>query len=299
VTSREGAGRAGARRGDVIAGYLHVAPSLVGVTLFLLVPIVVVIWLSFEHWNLLGTASFTGLANWRAVFADGRFVRSLGITLLFVVVSLPLQVVLGLVLGLCLERRLPGTGVFRVILMLPWVCAPLTLGVVWKWIFTPDGGVLNALTGHRVEWLSNPALVLPSIIAVYLWSGVGYTSLFFSAGLSSIPQTVLEAARLDGAGAWATLLRVRLPLIRPTFFFVIVTGLISSFQLFDLAYALAPNGGPQGAADLVAGRIYYEAFQSLDFGKAAVMALVLFAVIAAATLAQQLYFRRRTVYEID
>ncbi|GAA4979109.1 sugar ABC transporter permease [Pseudonocardia tropica] len=131
------------------------------------------------------------------------------------------------------------------------------------------------------------------------WTQVGYVALFFLAGLRAIPDTIVEAARLDGASAWQLLWRIRLPLLRPTLFFVLVTGVISSFQVFDSVYALTPNGGPQGVTDVVAGRIYYEAFENRAVGQAAVMAMVLFVILVVVTVAQQRWFSRRTTYELD
>lgn len=261
-------------------------------------PIVTVVWLSFQKWDLIGPAEFIGLDNFRAVLTDGRLLHSLIVTTLFVAAALPLQTVLGLGLGMFLERRVPGSAVFRVVLLLPWVAAPLALGVVWKWIFAPTDGLLNVIVGQRIEWLATPSLVLPAIVVVSVWTNIGYVSLFFAAGLRAIPSDVVDASRIDGAGRWHRFRYISLPLLRPTMFFVLVTGLISSFQVFDTAYALAPNGGPERAGDVVTGRIYYEAFQSFQFGRAAVMALVLFVILVVFTLLQQRYFRSRTTYEV-
>jgi multiple sugar transport system permease protein len=233
------------------------------------------------------------------VAQDGRFARSLLVTAVFVAIVIPAQTVLGLVAALLLNRGLRGSAVFRVVYVLPWICAPLVLGVVWRWILAPTDGALNALLGRRIEWLADPALALPSVAAVTVWTQVGYVALFFVAGLRAIPSTVLEAALLDGAGPWQTFRLVTLPLLRPTLFFVLVTGVISSFQVFDSVYALTPNGGPQGVTDVVAGRIYYEAFESRAVGQAAVMAVVLFVLLAAITLAQQRWFARRTTYDLS
>lgn len=286
-------------RREFAAGYLFLLPSLIGVVLFLLVPIAVVIWLAFAQWDLIGDPKFVGLDNIVGVARDGRFVHSLLITTAFVAVALPLQTVLGLLLGAMLARGDRGASVFRLVLLLPWVCAPLALGVVWKWILAPTDGLLNAITGHRVEWLADPKLVLPVLVLVSVWTNMGYVSLFFAAGLGAIPNEVVEAGRIDGANTWQQYRYIKLPLLRPTTFFVLVTGMISSFQIFDTAYALAPNGGPERAADVVSGRIYYEAFKSFQFGHAAVMALVLFLVLAGFTIAQQRYFARRTSYELS
>jgi len=288
-----------ADRREAVTGYAFVLPSFVGFLAFLAVPIAVVVWLSFQHWDLITPARFVGVQNWLSVFADDRFVRSLGITALFVAIAVPLQTAFGLLVGVLLSRRVPGSGLFRVAFLIPWISAPLTLGIVWKWIFAPTDGLLNAVIGHRVEWLASPQLVLGSIIFVAVWSNVGYVSLFFAAGLGAIPEEVIEAARIDGARGGQTFWRIQLPLLRPTTFFVLVTSLISAFQIFDTVYALAPNGGPQGAADVVSGRIYHEAFQSFDFGRASVMALVLMLILVVATVASRLYFSRRTEYELS
>jgi multiple sugar transport system permease protein len=286
-------------RRDTRTAYLLLAPSLVGVVLFLLLPVLIVLGLALFRWDLVGPRTFVGLDNVAAVAADGRFARSLLVTAFFVLIVIPVQTVLGLVAALLLDRGLPGTTVFRVVFVLPWICAPLVLGVVWRWILSPTDGALNALLGIRVEWLADPALALPSVAAVTAWTQVGYVALFFLAGLRAIPDTIVEAARLDGASAWQLLWRIRLPLLRPTLFFVLVTGVISSFQVFDSVYALTPNGGPQGVTDVVAGRIYYEAFENRAVGQAAVMAVVLFVILVVVTVAQQRWFSRRTTYELD
>nr|WP_231748024.1 sugar ABC transporter permease [Auraticoccus cholistanensis] len=260
----------------------------------------VVVWLSLSRWDLLSPIRFVGLDNWVEVLTDGRLGHSLLVTVLFVLMVIPLQTALGLAMALLLSRGLPGSWFFRVVYVVPWICAPLALGVVWRWIFSPYGGALNALLGTDVEWLSDPDLALPVVAAVSIWSQVGYTTLFFMAGLAGIPTQVLEAAALDGAGAWSTFWRIKLPLLGPTTFFVLVTGVIASFQAFDQIYALTPNGGPQGATDVIATRIYLEAFQGgFNLGGASVMALVLFAVLVVVTLLQQRFFAGRVTYDLS
>ncbi|SDE62784.1 carbohydrate ABC transporter membrane protein 1, CUT1 family [Auraticoccus monumenti] len=276
------------------------APSLAGVLAFLVLPILVVVWLSLNQWDLLAPMTFVGLDNWVDVLSQGTLAHSMLVTLAFVAMVIPLQTGLGLGLALLLSRGLPGSSFFRVVYVIPWICAPLALGVVWKWIFSPYGGALNALLGTDVEWLTNPALALPLVAAVSIWSQVGYTTLFFMAGLAGIPHQVLEAAALDGAGAWATFWRIKLPLLGPTTFFVLVTGVIASFQAFDQIYALTPNGGPQGSTDVIATRIYLEAFQGgFQLGRAAVMSLVLFLVLVVVTVVQQRFFARRVTYDLS
>jgi len=285
------------RRREAVTGYALLAPSLFGVAAFLILPIFVVIWLAFQDWDLLAPLQFVGFENFSSVFTDAQFWRSLLVTLLFVLLVIPVQTGLGLFAATLLTRGLPGSTILRTIYVLPWICAPLALGVVWRWIFAPTDGALNALLGFRVEWLSDPDLALPAVAAVTVWSQVGYVTLFFMAGLTAIPDMFLEAARIDGASPAQIFWRVKVPLLRPTTFFVLVTGIISSFQVFDTVYALTPNGGPQGSTDVIAARIYYEAFDSFDLGRASVMALVLLVLLVTVTLVQQLYFRKRITYE--
>ena len=148
-----------------------------------------------------------------------------------------------------------------------------------------------------VEWLTDPTLALPVVSAVTVWTNVGYVTLFFLAGILAIPTDVQNAARLDGATSWQRFRRITLPMLRPTLFFVLVTGIVSAAQVFDTVYALT-GGGPLGRTDLVAHRIYAEAFGAASIGRASVMAVVLFVLLVGVTLVQQRYFRRRISYDL-
>lgn len=288
----------GIRRGNSAIGYALLAPSLFGIVVFLLIPIGVVLWLSFQKWNLIDPVQFVGLQNWKSVLTDPAFIGSLLVTLSFVLIVVPLQIALGMFMAVLLSRGLRGSGVFRVIFVIPWVCAPLALGVVWKWIFQPTGGALNTLFGTHVAWLSEPAFALPSVALVSIWSQVGYVTLFFLAGLAIIPKEVVEAARVDGASAARIFWSIKLPLLRPTLLFVLVTQIIWTFQVFDTIYSLT-RGGPMNATDVIAYRIYRQAFTNFNVGQAAVTALVLFGILVAVTLGQHLYFRRKITYDFS
>lgn len=288
---------AGSRPRTTALAYALLAPSLFGVIIFLLLPILLVVWLSLYRWDLLGPLHYVGLTNWRSVLTDSDFGGSLMVTALFVTLVVPLQTVLGLLAALMLARGLPGTALFRTLYVLPWIGAPLAIAVIWRWILAPTDGAVSTVLGHRIEWLTNPHLALPVVAAVIVWTNVGYVSLFFLAGLLAIPGDIHAAARTDGANAWQRFWRITLPMLRPTMFFVLVTGIVSSAQIFDTVYAMT-GGGPAGSTDLVAHRIYAEAFGSAAIGRAAVMAVVLFALLAGATVVQHLYFRRRISYDL-
>ena len=277
--------------------YALLAPSLFGVAAFLLLPMFVVGWLSVQRWDLLGPIRYVGLDNWRSVLSDGTFGNSLVVTALFVAVVVPVQCALGLVAASLLARELPGSVFFRTLYVLPWICAPIAIAVLWRWLLAPTDGAINTLLGRHVEWLTDPGLALPVVSAVTVWTNVGYVTLFFLAGILAIPEEIYRAARLDGAGPWQRFRRITLPLLRPTLFFVLVTGIISAAQVFDTVYALT-GGGPQNRTDLVAHRIYAEAFGAAAVGRAAAMAVILFAILVLATVAQHLYFRRRISYDL-
>jgi len=280
-----------------VLAYTLVAPSLFGVAVFLLLPMFVVGWLSLHRWDLLGPIRYVGLDNWRSVLTDGTFGNSLVVTLVFVMLVVPAQSALGLAAASMLARRLPGSVFFRTLYVLPWICAPIAIAVLWRWLLAPTDGAINTLLSHRVEWLTDPDLALPVVSAVTVWTNVGYVTLFFLAGILAIPEGIHDAARLDGATAWQRFWKITLPLLRPTLFFVVVTGIISAAQVFDTVYALTA-GGPQNRTDLVAHRIYAEAFGAAAVGRAAVMAVVLFVILVGITVVQHLYFRRRISYDL-
>ena len=289
------------RRRDAATAYTLLIPSFIGTGLFLVVPVIAVGVLAFFKWDLISPAQFVGLDNFAWLGGNAKFWNSIAVTGKFVLMAIPASVILGLLLAVALNRGLPGTRTLRVIYVLPWVCAPLALGVVWQWMFAPSNGVINAILGVRIEWLSDMALALPAIAFVYVWTQVGYISLFFLAGLQAIPTAVYEAAKVDGAGPLRILTSITMPLLMPTTFFVSVTQVIASFQVFDLVYGLTggASGYPGGTTDVIAVRIYQEAFVSLNLGRASAMALVLFAILVIVTVIQQRYFSRRITYDMS
>lgn len=278
-------------------GYALLAPSLFGVVVFMLLPMFVLLWLSLQRWDLLSPMQYVGLRNWQSVLTDPTFGASLVVTSVFIALVVPAQTLLGLAAAALLSRGLPGSGFFRMLYVLPWICAPLAIAVLWRWVLAPTDGAVSAMLGHQIGWLTDPTLALPVVSAVIVWTNVGYVTLFFLAGILNIPEDVHNAARTDGATAWQRFRHITLPMLRPTLFFVLVTGIISAAQAFDTVYAMT-GGGPQNRTDLVAHRIYAEAFGAAAVGRAAVMAMVLFVLLVGVTVVQHLYFRRRISYDL-
>ena len=281
-----------------LLGWLLLAPSLIGVVCFLLLPVALAFVVSLFEWNLIGSRSFVGLENYRTILTNGTLGHSLLVTGVFTAISVPLTLVLGLLIATQLRRSLPGSSLIRTILVIPWVCAPLALGVMWTWMLQPSGGAVNALLGQRIEWLQDPALALPSVAFVAIWQNVGYASLFFHAGLGRIPQDLYEAGRLDGASPWQLTRHLTVPLLRPTTFFLAVTQTVASFQVFDMVYALT-GGGPDRATQVIASLIYDEAFVAFRLGRASAIAVVLFVILVVITVVQQRWFASRITYDMS
>lgn len=292
--------RSARKRKEIATAYTMLIPSLIGVGFFLMVPIALVIAISFVNWNLISAPTFVGLDNYEAMFISPGFWNSVKVTIIFSLIAIPAAIMIGLLIAVGLNRKLPGSGILQILYVIPWVAAPLSLGIVWSWLLAPSG-LINELLGTRVSWLASESTALPVVAFVYVWQNVGYISLFFLAALQSIPRDIYEAASLDGAGPVRTLWSITLPLVRPTTFFVTVTSFIASFQIFDLVYGLTDGnpGYPGGTTDVIAARIYTAAFASPRIGEAAAMAVFLMVLIVAVTVIQQRYFAKRMTYEMS
>jgi multiple sugar transport system permease protein/sn-glycerol 3-phosphate transport system permease protein len=290
-----------AERRYVRTAFTFLAPSLIGVVLFLVIPVVFVIILSLTQWNLLTPIRWVGLSNYANIFRFDGFGHSLLVTAYYVLLNIPFQTVLALGLAMLLNNKLPGSGLIRVICVLPFLATPVAMGIVWNWFFSPTTGIINELLGHigivGPAWLSNSATAMPVIAFANIWQYVGYNMLFFLAGLQAVPAALYEAASLDGASKVQQFRRVTLPLLRPALLFVLVTSVIGSFQVFDTVYVMT-DGGPGNATSVANLNIYNTAFAGFRIGEASAMSVVLFALIMIITIAQFRYFNRRTTYEI-
>jgi multiple sugar transport system permease protein/sn-glycerol 3-phosphate transport system permease protein len=289
----------GLRRLATAAPFL--VPSLAGVLLFLLIPVVIVLVLSFIQWNFLTPPRWVGLANFSSMVRDDHVFRALLISAYYVLWNIPLQTVLALALAMLLVRKMPAMGVFRALYVLPYMSTPVAMAVVWSWMFNAQNGLINHLLSlaglHGPDWLGNTSTALPVVAMVNIWQYAGYNMLFFLAGLLAIPPQLYESASIDGASALRRFTRITLPLLNSTMLFVLVTDVIGSFQIFDTVYVMT-QGGPGNATDVINYQIYETAFQNFDVGSAAAMSLVLFAVILIVTVVQFRFFRSRITYEI-
>jgi multiple sugar transport system permease protein len=298
---RAGSGTPGrSRLRAVLVALPFLLPSLVGVIVFLAIPVVLVVVYSFLRWNLLTPPAWAGFSNFARIFSQDHAAHALLITAYYVLLNVPLQTVLAIVLALLLDRKLPAMGVFRTLYVVPYMATPVAMAVVWNWILDPKLGAINVLLGHLgahgPAWLSEPALAMPVIALINIWQYLGYNMLFFLAGLQSIPRHLYDAADIDGAGKISQFFRITLPLLNPTLLFVLVTDVIGSFQIFDTVWILT-QGGPGNSTEVLNVSIYQTAFVNFDIGAASAMSLLLFGVILLMTIIQFTYFRKRTVYQ--
>jgi ABC-type sugar transport system permease subunit len=289
------------RRRRIRTAFTFLAPSLVGVVLFLVIPVILVIILSLAQWNLLTPIKWVGFSNYASIFRFDGFGHSLIVTAYYVLLNIPVQTVVALGLALLLNNKLRGSAFVRVVAVLPFLATPVAMSVVWTWFFDPTNGIVNQLLAHvgitGPAWLSDSATAMPIVAFASIWQYAGYNMLFFLAGLQGIPPSLYEAASIDGAGRVAQFRRVTLPLLRPALLFVLVTGVIGSFQVFDTAFVLT-DGGPGNATNVANLNIYNTAFQGFRIGEASAMSVILFLIILVVTVAQFAYFNRRTTYEI-
>lgn len=285
-----------------LTAYALLAPSIVGVLGFLLLPVLIVMVVSLFDWKLLASPEFIGLENYRTLVGDEDVWHSFLVTGYYVIVCVPGTAILSLLLALLVDRKLRGMKYFRSLLVIPWMATPVAMGLVWTWIFDPARGSVNLFLAQfgisGPSWLSSEALAMPSVAAVHIWQFAGYNMLFFLAGLQNIPRSLREASALDGASAVRHFFAITLPLLRPTTLFVLITNVIGSFQAFDTIFVMT-EGGPGTSTEVLAYHIYSQAFLKFDFGYASTISVLLFVVILAVTMAQFAYFERRTTYDFS
>jgi multiple sugar transport system permease protein len=276
----------GARRTATL--FLFLAPSVLGVALFLIGPVAASLGLSFTNWDLLTPPRFAGLENFGRLFQDPEFWAALGHTLTFIAGYVPVVMALGLLVAVALNTRLPGRGVFRAVYFLPVVTSWVAIALVWKWMLNPSFGLVNnALAAVGVTgpaWLFDPAWAMPAVILTSVWKDVGFVMTILLAGLQGIPVEYFEAASIDGASGTQRLRHITLPLLAPTLLFALTISLINSFQVFDQVYVMT-GGGPAGATTVLIERVVKNAFAYGRMGYAAAMSWVLFGLIFLTSLA--------------
>lgn len=287
------------QRRETLTAWVFLAPAGVHLAVFAFAPIAFAAYLALHRWSPIEPMKpFVGLDNFAALARDPLVWTSLRNTLLYTL-HVPVAMAIALGVALILQHHSRSARIARAIFFLPYVSSVVAIALVWQWMYHADFGLLNYLGSFvglaPVDWLGNPKTALVAVMIVSIWVQVGYQMVVFLAGLQGIPQVYLDAARVDGATAWQRFRYVTVPLLKPVTLFVLVTGVITSFQVFTLIYVLT-DGGPLHATDVIVYRIYQMAWEFLQFGGASALSLVLFVVLLAATWLQFRMLGKRIEY---
>lgn len=283
------------------AGRIFVAPNLAAVGAFMLFPLGFSLYMSVQRWDLFTAPRFVGLANFHNLLSiDPLFPIALGNSVVFTAGTLIPTVLISLVVAATLNRKVRGIGIFRAVIFLPLAVSSVVMAVVWQFVFNTDNGLLNIIFGWvgigPVPWLIDPNWAMVSLCVVSVWKSVPFATVILLAAMQGVPETVYEAARIDGAGAVRQLVFITVPLIRGALSFVVVISIIHAFQAFDLVYVLTGgNGGPETGTYVLGIMLFQHAFAFLEFGYASALAWVMFAILIVLTVVQLRLARRRSL----
>jgi multiple sugar transport system permease protein len=292
-------------RGTII--FLGTFPLILSLGLFLVFPILYALAMSFTNWNLttLQTPEFTGLANFRRVFRDDLFWTCLRNTVYYALLKIPASLMLALGLASLINSLRRLRGLLRSVYFFPVLTSSVAAAVIWRWVYQPRFGLLNQVLSVAFDniglqvalprYLTDPSWAMPSVVLMDLWQGTGFTMVIFLAGLQGIPQSLYEAARVDGASRLQTFRHITVPLLRPTIVLVLVTGLIGALQVFDQMFILT-EGGPQNATRTVVFMLWEQAFRFQRAGYGSAISFVLFFIIVVVTVVMRRTLRTEWAY---
>jgi len=288
------------RRSDTLWGYAFILPQFVGMLCFSLLPLIFVFVLSTMDWDGFGNREFIGLENFTYMLTDTDLHIALKNTLWFSVLSVPTQIVIGLLVAIALNH-VAGKTFYRVVYFMPTVTGTVAVAIVFMWLLNPDFGIVNTYLKmffgvQGPKWLTDPNYVIPSISILSVWLGIGFNMVIFLAGLQGISRSYYEAAEIDGASRFQQFRNITLPLLSPTTFFVTIIAIINSFKVFDQILVMT-GGGPGNASRVLVFHIYDYAFQDFSFGRSSASAVLLFVIILVLTLIQMRISRRWVHYE--
>lgn len=290
------------KRKDTAAAYIFLAPALISFLLFVGIPVILSAVLAFFKYNLVNPAEFVGLENIRKMFGDKGLMRSFANTFKFLLILCPIHCGLGMILAFMVYRARRFQYFFRSAVYFPSIVTTASVAIAWGYLFSTDTGAVNyfvrLLGGSNIPWLTDRVVVYVTIALFSFWKFIGTTFLYYFIGMQNIPDVYYEAAQIDGASIIQTFRHITLPLLSPTIFFVVITNIVSVFQIFDEPYLLT-NGGPGSATRTIALEIYQTAFQEMNIGYGGTISFVLFLIILVITIIQYVGQNKWVVYDYE
>ena len=262
---------------------LLLAPGGLLLAVVTALPMLLVLWLSFETRSVFRPPAFAGLDNYLRLAYDPRFWNALWNTVYFALVSVTLELVLGMAIALLVARAGRVRSLVYGAMLVPWAIPTVASARMWEWMYNAEFGVINSLLGAQINWLGDPLLALHAAIAMDVWKSTPFVALLLLAGLQSIPPDLYRAAAIDGARAWTTFRRITLPLLVPVILVAIVFRTIDALRVFDAVYVLT-GGGPANGTETLSIYAYKALFQTLEFGYGSALAVAVLAITAAATI---------------
>lgn len=276
------------RARENIWGYLFILPSGVALSIFYLFSIGFSFYVSLYDW-MIKRGSFIGIGNYMIALTSPDFWNAVKNTVLFTFLTVGMQLILGLITALLLNRSLRGKTLFRAVFFLPCIIPSVILGIIWRWMYSPQYGLVNfflqLLRLNPLGWLRDPTWALPALIFMSVWQWIGYHMIIYLAGLQGIPEQLYEAAKIDGATGWSCFRHITWPLLRPATMFLVIVSIINTFQIFDQVYVMT-GGGPMGNTSVLVYYLWKEAFHFFKLGYASAVAWLVFLMIFAFTLFQ-------------
>lgn len=283
---------------ETVWGWAFAFPTMLGLIILNIYPIFNTIYQSFFKTGDFGKGNiFVGLANYKTVFGDGAVWQSLINTFKYAIVEVPFSIAIALVLAVLLNRKMKGRSAYRTIIFLPMVAAPAAVAMVWRWLFNSDFGLLNNVFNLNVKWVSDPKIAVYSIAVIGVWSILGYNMVLFLSGLQEIPHDYYEAAQIDGATGVKSFFHITIPLLSPTIFFVLVTRVIGSLQVFDLMYMVMDKTNPALEKTQSLVYLFYKyAFINKNMGYGAAIVVLLLVITMIITVFQMIGQKKWVFY---